>query len=53
MGYPPKNAKKNTKILANPNYFSTKIFDTFLLGKYIQTLDVFVHKQQSYGRLKF
>ena len=39
--------------LGNPNNFGTKIFVTFLLRKCIPTLDVFIHKKESFGRLKF
>ena len=48
-----ENAKKKRNSLANPNNFGTKIFVTFKLRKYMPTLDVFVHKYESYGRLKF
>ena len=45
MSHPLKNAN-NEKKIANPNNFSTKIFDTFYLRKCIPTLDVFVRKQE-------
>ena len=41
--------QKTKKRIANPNNFSTKIFDTFLLRKCIPTLDVFVRKQELMG----
>ena len=40
-------------ISANPNNFGTIKSITFYLRKCIPTLDGFVRKQESYGRLKF
>ena len=43
----------NRKISANLNYFGTKMFLMYLLRKCISTLDVFVHKLESYRHLNF
>ena len=56
MSHPLKKGvlkMQKRKLLATPNNFGTKIFVIILLRNCISTLDVFVLKYESYGRLEF